>query len=114
MGRASQSRGPASSQPAFGVFLVRRAQSQPAPSPICPFPFSFLCTFLIKAGQQHTVTHISCKHLPALPKSQEERFGKHQPLLCDIPDCSAKANKARQQAQVCVFSFNRTSLSVLE
>lgn len=41
----------ASSQLAFGVFLVRRAQSQPAPSPIRPFSFSILCLFLIKAGR---------------------------------------------------------------
>lgn len=111
----SEQRDSASSQLAFGVFLVRRAQSQPAPSPICPFSFSILCPFPIKAGQWHkTVTHISCKHPPAPSKSQDQHIGKTCPPLFGIPGNSAKANKGRQQAQACVSPFNRTLLSILE
>lgn len=108
----SEQRDGTGSQLAFGVFCVRRAQSQPGPSPICPFSSSVLCWFLIKAHWWHrwlltSLARFSQPHL-------KTNIRKTWPRLCDIPGNSAKADKRMLQGYAGVSSLNRITLSILE
>jgi len=92
------------SQLAFGVFLVRRAQSQPAPSPICPFSFSILCLFLTKAGQHRrrllaSPANISQPH----PKAQTSTLGKPGPCFAMLPATRPRQTREGSRHRLCIF-----------